>query len=353
MSPYDLFERFRYHPLDEAVIDGGNSFTYRDLHNAKDEHRHHIDNTSLCPGAVVAFVAKPSFHSIAFLLALWERGAIIVPRLQSTNNLLSLVTADPEWVINVQADMSYSIKTTGSLNLTNHFYGKLRAYGHPGLVVFTTGTTGEQKGIVHDMERVLGKFARPRRSYRMISFLQHDHFGGINTLLYALTSGSCLVMPKDRTPETILSAVEKHKVTLLPTTPIFLKYMIMSRHYTQFDLSSLELITYGSEMMEEDVLKKLHELFPNVELRQTYGLSELGVLHAKSKNSDSLWIKVGGPGFETKVDGGTLRVRSESSMLGYLDGTDPFDADGWYDTGDLVDVDGEYVRFRGRRVNGL
>ena len=182
----------------------------------------------------------------------------------------------------------------------------------------------------------------------MISFLQHDHFGGINTLLYALTSGSTLIIPKDRSPATVCETIEKHKVTLLPTTPSFLKFMMMVRAHDRHDLSSLKLITYGSEKMEGWVLKLLNIAMPNAELKQTYGLSELGVLHAKSKGSNSLWVKVGGPGFETKVENGTLWVKSESSMLGYLDGTDPF-KDGWYDTGDLVDVDGEYVRFMGRR----
>ncbi len=43
-------------------------------------------------------------------------------------------------------------------------------------------------------------------------------------------------------------------------------------------------------------------------------------------------MKVGGAGTETKITGGTLWVRSESAMLGYLNAPSPFDEDGWYDT---------------------
>lgn len=347
MLTLDLFERLNDHAKDEAIIHEGNSFTYRDLINAGDEYRYYLYENGVRHGAIVALIAEPSFHAIAFLLALWERGAIVVPRLRSTPNFCAFQMADPEWVVNLHEDASFGIERDYPFAI-NHHYDTLRKLKHPGLVVFTSGTTGEQKGIVHDLERVFGKFAHPRRAYRMISFLQHDHFGGINTLLYALTSGSTLIIPKDRSTETVLTAVGKHRANLLPITPTFLLYMAMAVTWEAFNLSSLELVTYGSEMGDTDVISHLARIFPDIEFRQTYGLSELGVLHSKSKANDSLWVKVGGPGFETRVVDGVLWVKSESSMLGYLDGTDPF-KDGWYDTGDLVDVDGEYVRFRGRR----
>jgi acyl-CoA synthetase (AMP-forming)/AMP-acid ligase II len=49
-----------------------------------------------------------------------------------------------------------------------------------------------------------------------------------------------------------------------------------------------------------------------------------------------------------------LYLRCESTILGYLNAPSPVDADGWYCTGDLVDVDGDWIRFRGRsgdRIN--
>jgi len=53
-------------------------------------------------------------------------------------------------------------------------------------------------------------------------------------------------------------------------------------------------------------------------LLQTYGLSEVGILRSQSKSADSLWIKVGGDGFETRVVDGWLQIRARSAMLGYL-----------------------------------
>ncbi|HUU39365.1 MAG TPA: fatty acid--CoA ligase family protein, partial [Desulfatiglandales bacterium] len=115
------------------------------------------------------------------------------------------------------------------------------------------------------------------------------------------------------------------------------------------DLSSLRLITYGTEVMPESLLKRVHQVFPNARLLQTYGLSELGILRSKSKDSDSLWVKVGGEGFETKVVDGILWIRAGSAMMGYLNAPNPFTEDGWFITGDAVEVDGEYIRILGRR----
>jgi acyl-CoA synthetase (AMP-forming)/AMP-acid ligase II len=44
-----------------------------------------------------------------------------------------------------------------------------------------------------------------------------------------------------------------------------------------------------------------------------------------------------------------LQVKAESAMLGYLNASSPFTEDGWFNTGDKVEVDGEYFRILGRQ----
>jgi acyl-CoA synthetase (AMP-forming)/AMP-acid ligase II len=101
--------------------------------------------------------------------------------------------------------------------------------------------------------------------------------------------------------------------------------------------------------MPESTLRRFHSVLPEIRLLQTYGLSEVGVLRSQSKSSDSLWVRVGGEGFEIRVVGGILQIKARSAMLGYLNAPDPFTEDGWLDTGDLVEVDGEFVKFLGRK----
>jgi len=75
---------------------------------------------------------------------------------------------------------------------------------------------------------------------------------------------------------------------------------------------------------------------------------ELGVLRAKSKSPDSLWMKMGGKGYDVRVVDGILQIKAESAMLGYIDAPSPYTEDGYFITGDRVEVDGEWMHVLGR-----
>jgi acyl-CoA synthetase (AMP-forming)/AMP-acid ligase II len=101
--------------------------------------------------------------------------------------------------------------------------------------------------------------------------------------------------------------------------------------------------------MPASTLEHACQTFPQARFLQTYGMTELGILRSQSRDSNSLWLRIGGEGFEWKVVEGRLWVRASSAMLGYLNAPSPFDAEGFFDTGDLVDVDGDWIRFLGRK----
>ena len=221
--------------------------------------------------------------------------------------------------------------------------------GAPGLILFSSGSTGDSKASVLDFDKLLAKFQDARPAYRTLSFLLLDHIGGINTLFHVLCHGGTLVTAEDRSPRSVCTAIETHRVQLLPTTPTFLRMLLIAEAPKQHDLSSLEIITYGTEPMPASTLAAVREAFPTVRLKQTYGLSELGILPTQSRSSDSPWLKLGGGMFEHRVVDGVLWLRSQTAMLGYLNAPSPFDMDGWFNTQDLVEVDGEYMRILGRK----
>jgi acyl-CoA synthetase (AMP-forming)/AMP-acid ligase II len=101
--------------------------------------------------------------------------------------------------------------------------------------------------------------------------------------------------------------------------------------------------------MPPSTLAVVREALPWVRFKQTYGLSELGILPTRSRDSSSVWLKLGNAGFEHKVVEGVLWIRSPTAMLGYLNAPSPFDVDGWFNTQDLVERDGEYIRILGRK----
>ncbi|HEX2956978.1 MAG TPA: hypothetical protein VHO70_09095, partial [Chitinispirillaceae bacterium] len=98
----------------------------------------------------------------------------------------------------------------------------------------------------------------------------------------------------------------------------------------------------------ENLLKLLNKIFPGITLQQTYGLIELGVMRSKSEDNNSLWVKIGGDGYQFRVIDGMLQIKSDSAMIGYLNAASPFTDDGWFKTGDSVEVKGDYFKILGR-----
>ena len=183
---------------------------------------------------------------------------------------------------------------------------------------------------------------------KTINFLLFDHIGGLNTLLHTLFNKGTIISTKSRSVERILDKCNKHNVEVLPTTPTFLRMMLMSGLVPKNVPNSLKIITYGTERMDQPTLDLLCKHLPNIDFRQTFGMSELGIVRVKSKARNSLFMKIGGEGVETRVIKGVLEIRSASRMLGYLNADSPFDKDGWYCTKDVVEKNGDYYMITGR-----
>jgi long-chain acyl-CoA synthetase len=301
-------------------------------------------------GAVAGVEADFSPRAVALLLALIERGAIIVPLTTSVEEKKPefRAVAEVEYRVALDANDELQIEPTG-VTASHDLIVGLKKAGHPGLILFSSGSTGKSKAALHDIVPMLEKFTVQRHTLRTITFLLFDHIGGFNTLLYNLSNAGCIVTVQDRQPETVCRAIAQHRVQLLPTSPTFLNLLLVSEAWKHHDLSSLETVTYGTEVMPQSTLDRFVKAFPNVKLQQTYGLSEVGILRSKSRSSDSLWVKVGGEGFETRIAEGMLEIKARSAMLGYLNAPSPFTADGWFKTGDAVEVDGEYIKILGRK----
>jgi len=345
-----LFDVFRQNADSEAIIWRDQSFTYRGLLERTNRWRSYLQENRIASGTVVAIEADFSPNAIALLLAVIENGCVAVPLTSSVaaKKTEFIAIAGVEVLIELDAHDETRLMRFEP-PAAHDILRRLRQCGHPGLILFSSGSTGQSKAAVHDVVSILGKFKVRRHARRAVTFLLYDHIGGFNTMLYQLSNAGCIVTVQNRDPDTVLRAVERHKVELLPTSPTFINLILLSEAYSRYDLSSLKIVTYGTEPMPESTLRRFHQLLPHVQLQQTYGLSEIGILRSKSRSSDSLWVKLGGEGFQTRVVDGILQIKAESAMLGYLNAPSPFTDDGWFNTGDNVEVDGEYFRILGRQ----
>lgn len=346
-----LLDRMSQWRAEPAIITPCVTTTYRDFLEMVTVWQAHLDEHEVRRGQVVALCGDYTPKVCALLLALIDRGAIIVPLTEAAevHRQKFLNIAEVEVVLTFNNAGGWALEKR-NLTATNPLVQQLRTEGEPGLVLFSSGSTGESKASLHNFTSLLEKFKVARHKMCTLIFLLLDHIGGINTLLYTLSNGGAIVSVLSRDPDTVCQAIEHYRVALLPTSPTFLNLLLISEAYKRYDLSSLKMITYGTEVMPASTLQRIHSLLPDVQLLQTYGLSELGILRSKSKDSGSLWVKVGGEGFQTKVVDGVLWVKAQSAMLGYLNAPSPFDAEGWMNTSDMVEVDGEYIHFLGRKT---
>jgi long-chain acyl-CoA synthetase len=343
-----LLETMRAHADCEAIASDTAAMTYQSLLARVAAWQDRFSHARLRPGAVVGMDGHYSAQTLSLLLALMQYRTIIVPLSlegQAHHHEFCDI-AQVEYHIRT-TDATFTIEPTGR-HAQHPLYDVLHQSESPGLVLFSSGSTGRSKAIVHDLRLLLKKFQRTRRRWRTLLFLGFDHIGGINTLFYTLSNSGMAVVPTDRSPSGVCQAIQQHRVELLPTSPTFLNFLLLSGAHKAYDLSSLRLITYGTEPMPQSTLDRVAQVFPAVTLQQTYGLSEVGILRSRSRDATSRWVRLGGEGYQMKVIDNRLWIKAESTMLGYLNAASSFDDQGYFDTGDVVEVDGEWLRILGR-----
>ena len=303
-----------------------------------------VDVSEVKSGDVVALIGDFDPQSILTLLQLIDKNVILVPLTVDTRAQHEYFFESALVDVVIEGDEVTRI----SHSINHAIIESLRSKGHAGLVLFSTGTTGRPKAILHDLTLFMQRFETRRPTLKTINFLLFDHIGGLNTLLHTLFNKGTVVAPKSRSVDDILATCAEHKIEVLPTTPTFLRMMLMSGLIPESVPKSLRIITYGTERMDQPTLNALCELLPNIDFRQTFGMSELGIVRVKSESRDSLFMKVGGEGVETRVVDNVLEIRSETRMLGYLNADTPFDNEGWYNTKDIVEEEDGYYKVTGR-----
>jgi len=314
---------------------------------------HCVEQARQCevkPGSVVAIVGDYSPVSVAWFLALAELKCIVVPLAGSAaEHPQKLRLAGVNYVVQAQTPILQKLEATGDRPC---LLDQLSVKGGAGLILFSSGSSGEPKGMLHDLDALLDTYQeqRPKNLVLMVLLL-FDHIGGINTLFHSLATGAKLVVPGNRSPDEVAALIERHRVAVLPASPTFLNLLLVSANHRQHDLSSLRIITYGTEPMAATLLQRLRNAFPKARLIQTFGTSETGIFRTSSPSSDSLWMRMDDPNREWKIVDGELWLRSRTQILGYLNyPMDRFTSDGWFRTGDQAEQrpDGS-LRILGRR----
>ncbi len=298
-----------------ACHEGGRAFGYADFLKLIDQA---AGNLPTEPRQVIEVQTPTTFAGLATLLAIAERGHIALPL------PAELPTAEQTKMRQVAA--------------SSPLYDQLESSG---LVLFSSGTSGEPKGMLHNFDALLDRYQnlRPRHD-RCLLLLLIDHIGGLDSAFRCLFAGGTLVVPEARTPEAAGAAIAAHQVNVLPASPTFLNLMLLNGVAAAHDLSSVEIIAYGAEAMPQSVLHRLAATFPKAQLQQKFGTSETGAVRIQSADNKSLFFRIEDSDTQWKIVDDILWLKTPSRILGYLNASDDnLEADGWYATGDLIESD--------------
>jgi acyl-CoA synthetase (AMP-forming)/AMP-acid ligase II len=225
------------------------------------------------------------------------------------------------------------------------------------LVIRTTGTTGAPKAARHDWRVLTQTVANvePRPDQRWLLAYGPHQFAGIQVLLHVLASQATLVAPFPRQPKNGLEALLADDVTCVSATPTFWRFLLAEARSRQLRLPPLEQITLGGEASPADLLEELRTTFPLARVSQVYASTEFGSVTSVKDGLPgiaigALWSATN-PTSSVRAENGELWVRAEAGMLGYADEPDDDGASptAWRPTGDLVEIVGTRVLFRGRQ----
>jgi long-chain acyl-CoA synthetase len=237
-----------------------------------------------------------------------------------------------------------------------------RAASDTAVVLYTSGTTGRPKGA----ELTHGNLSRNAEIARGLFSLTPDDvvigalplfhsFGQTCSLNAVLATGAQLVMVQRFHPEAVLRAIQDHKATLLMGVPTMYSALLHQPGRESFDVSSLRMCASGGAALPLDVLNAFEAGF-GCALLEGYGLSETSPIASFNMADNRKPGTIGLPieGVEMRVvdtDGaevpvgeiGEIAIRGHNVMKGYWRRPEEtaavLDADGWFRTGDLGQMD--------------
>ena len=247
------------------------------------------------------------------------------------------------------------------------FFAPNPAADDAAIILFTSGTEGNPKGVVLTHSNILANVEQIEQHVQLedtdIFFnpLPTFHCYGLTAgTLWPIFEGHPVVLhPSPLQTKTIAKRIFKTRATVLFATDTFLQQYM--RASADGGLSSLRIAVCGAERVREETRKTAEERF-SFEVLEGYGVTECAPVLAANQPGDIRAGTIGKmlPGIETRIepvegleDAGRLFVRGPNIMKGYISPDNPGQVvplpEGWHDTGDVVSIneDGHYV-IRGR-----
>ncbi len=222
-------------------------------------------------------------------------------------------------------------------------------------LMLTSGTSGVPKIVGHTLEGLTGAIVAdgPARGAPPVwaTFYDIRRYGGLQIFLRAILSGGSMVLsePGEALADHV-ARLNAGGVTHISGTPSHWRKLLMSGSAAGF---SPRYVRLSGEIADQAVLDGLRHAFPEASIGHAYASTEAGVGFAVNDGREGFPSSLLGSrdGVEMKVEDGSLRIRSTRTAHAYVgrNAAALADADGFVDTGDMVELRGERYHFVGRR----
>jgi acyl-coenzyme A synthetase/AMP-(fatty) acid ligase len=221
-------------------------------------------------------------------------------------------------------------------------------------VLLTSGTTGVPKMVVHDLARLTMaiRAASPADGADVWgTFYDIRRYGGLQIYLRALCSGASLVLSSAGEPVADhLARLAEHGVTHLSGTPSHWRGALMAPTIRAI---APRYVRLSGEIADQAILDSLRAAFPQAAIGHAYASTEAGVAFDVNDGLAGFpanYVGVDRDGVAMKIADGSLRIRSPGAASGYVNDGQPLtDADGFVDTGDIIERNGDRYYFAGRK----
>jgi fatty-acyl-CoA synthase len=245
----------------------------------------------------------------------------------------------------------------------------------PAIIVFTSGTTGAPKGVIHSHHALLSMGLAAGERYQMnrlsiwASFSPLFNIGGcVSTLMTVLASGCAVCQFEDSDAVALLDAIETEKITFFWSVPTFLMSLLQAQNERPRDINSLQACVAGGAdfaptLIEQAVLQlnctfhSTYALTECLEVTMTYVTDSIeDIAHTSGPPYDGLQLSVRGPDGDAELPEdmiGEIHVHGNTKPLGYCGPTPAqdqlFEEGTWFATGDLGKLDARgYLTVTGR-----
>ena len=389
-----LFDRPRSHADRIAVVAPEGSFTYADLAGAADGvAKRLLAGREDLAGERVCFLAPPGWVYVAVQWGIWRAGGVAVPLapshppaelanvLDDSDPIAVIVHPELESAI-AEAAGAREITLIGAGEVTRH-RGVARAPrvepGRPGMILYTSGTTGRPKGAVlshanlqAQVESLTSAWGWTPADRTLLHLPLHHVHGIVNVLTSALWNGAvCEIMPVFR-PVEVWRRLASGAITLYMAVPTVYARLIDAwesagpeeRAAWSAGARSCRLMISGSAALPLPTLERW-EAITGHRLLERYGMTEIGMALSNPLVGERRAGYVGAPlpGVRVRLtdDGdvpvdqgspGQVQVKGPTVFTGYWrrpeETARAFAPDGWFRTGDLAVVEHGAYRILGR-----